>query len=176
MVEDVVRTLGYTTLGSRLKRIGERLQAQTQELSAEYAGTDLPTPHNPVLAALDRNGPLSVGDMARALGQSQPGVTRMINRMKDEDLVETVADERDRRVSKIALTEKGERLVEQLKTTLWPAIRAAVESACSDLHGPFLDQLAQLEDTLTERPLRERAEISPRRNRAGSGETEEDTQ
>ena len=30
MVEDVVRALGYLTLGTRMKRIGERLQADTQ--------------------------------------------------------------------------------------------------------------------------------------------------
>ena len=32
MTQDVVRELGFLTLGSRLKRMGERLQAQTQEL------------------------------------------------------------------------------------------------------------------------------------------------
>ena len=40
MVEDVVRELGYLTLGSRLKRIGERLQAQAQVL-LEEAGISL---------------------------------------------------------------------------------------------------------------------------------------
>lgn len=153
MVEDVVRALGYATLGSRLKRIGEKLQAQTQELTVDLAGTDLPTPHNPVLAALDLNGPLSIGDLTKALGQSQPGVTRMVNRMKSDGLVEARSDEKDGRVSRISLTQEGERLVAHLKATLWPAAFLAVQDACAGLEGPLLDQLAQLEDALSDRPL-----------------------
>ncbi|WP_428642375.1 MarR family winged helix-turn-helix transcriptional regulator [Roseibium sp.] len=156
MVEDVVASLGYATLGSRLKRIGEKLQAQTQELTAGLAGTDLPTPHNPVLAALDLNGPLSIGDLARALGQSQPGVTRMVNRMKTAGLVEAEQGTIDRRVSTIALTDEGLRLVAHLKKTLWPAVSLAVEDACLGLDGPLLDQLARLETALSERTLKDR--------------------
>ncbi|MGO7161526.1 transcriptional regulator, partial [Rhizobium johnstonii] len=35
MVEDVVRTLGFLCMGSRLRRIGERLQADTQQVIDE---------------------------------------------------------------------------------------------------------------------------------------------
>ncbi|WP_422375222.1 MarR family winged helix-turn-helix transcriptional regulator [Roseibium sp.] len=153
MTEDVVRVLGYATLGSRLKRIGEKLQMQTQELASELAGTSLPTPHNPVLAALDRQGSLSIGELAKALGQSQPGVTRMINKMKADGLVRAVPLKEDRRVSRIALTENGEQLVLHLKATLWPAVSIAVAQACVDLDGPLLQQLDQLEKALDRKPL-----------------------
>ncbi|KZM51470.1 MarR family transcriptional regulator [Labrenzia sp. OB1] len=161
MVEDVVRSLGYATLGSRLKRIGEKLQAQTQELTEVLAGTDLPTPHNPVLAALDLHGPLSIGDLTRALGQSQPGVTRMVNRMKSDGLVEARPDEKDGRVSRISLTDAGTRLVAHLQSTLWPAAFIAVQDACAALEGPLLDQLAQLEDALADKPLSRRKPDEP---------------
>lgn len=161
MVEDVVRTLGYATLGSRLKRIGEKLQAQTQELTLELAGTDLPTPHNPVLAALDRHGPLSIGDLARALGQSQPGVTRMVNRMKADGLVTALPGRKDKRVSTIALTDKGTSLVRLLQSTLWPAVFLAVRDACSGLDGSFLEQITQLEDALSEQSLTQRGTDAP---------------
>ncbi|WP_299811414.1 MarR family transcriptional regulator [uncultured Roseibium sp.] len=161
MVEDVVRALGYATLGSRLKRIGEKLQAETQELTVDLAGTDLPTPHNPVMAALDIHGPLSIGDLTKALGQSQPGVTRMVNRMKSDGLVEAQSDDKDGRVSRISLTQEGERLVAHLKATLWPAAFLAVQDACAGLEGPLLDQLAQLEDALADRPLSRRKPDEP---------------
>ncbi|MEM9629958.1 MAG: MarR family transcriptional regulator [Pseudomonadota bacterium] len=161
MVEDVVRSLGYGTLGSRLKRIGEKLQAQTQEVAAELTGTDLPTPHYPVLAALDRSGPMSIGDLARALGQTQPGVTRMINKMKTAGLVKAMQDDNDKRISKIALTDDGKNKAGYFKQALWPNILLAVEDACSDLDGSFLDQLAQLEDALTSAPLMTRLPEHP---------------
>jgi len=161
LTEDVVRALGYATLGSRLKRIGEKLQAQTQDLAAEVGGSGLPVPHNPVLAALDRDGPLSIGELAKALGQSQPGVTRMIKQMKADGLVEARPSPGDRRVSTIALTEAGERLVAHLKTTLWPATVVAVADICEGLEGDLLDQLDRLEDALSERPLSTRHTRQP---------------
>ena len=156
MVEDVVRVLGYGTLGSRLKRIGEKLQAQTQDIGVHLAGAELPASHNPVLAALDRNGPLSIGHIAEALGQSQPGVTRMVNNLKASGLVEGRTDETDRRINRIALTVKGEALVSHLRETLWPQIMFAVRDACSELEGPLLRQLSQLEDALEDMPLKKR--------------------
>ena len=53
MIIDIVRELGHLTLGTRLKRLGERLQAQTQVLLAA-ADIGLPASHCPLLAALDR--------------------------------------------------------------------------------------------------------------------------
>ncbi len=153
MVEDVVRALGFAALGSRLKRIGELLQAQTQDLAAEFGGARLPSPHHPVLAALDRCGPLTVGELARALGQSQPGVTRMINKLKVNGFVEARSVAGDKRLSRLSLTENGAALVAHLKTTLWPAAHLAVEDACTGLSGPLQEQLAQLEDALADRPL-----------------------
>ncbi|MCV0427316.1 MAG: MarR family transcriptional regulator [Roseibium sp.] len=161
MVEDVVRTLGYATLGSRLKRIGEKLQSQTQELASRMGATDLPASHHPVLASLDRHGPLSIGELAKALGQSQPGVTRMANKMKTDGLVETLSDGRDKRVNQIALTEKGRTYVDLLKQTLWPATAFLVQGACEELSGPLLTQLAQLEDALADQPLSKRLPNTP---------------
>lgn len=156
MVEDIVRTLGYATLGSRLKRIGEKLQSQTQELAISLVGEDLPTPYNPVLAALDLHGPMSIGDLAKSLGQSQPGITRMIKKMKSAGLVEPRPDQTDKRVSTIELTADGSKLVEKLKKQHWPAVTLAVEDACRELHGSFLEQLSQLEQTLSELALADR--------------------
>ncbi|ADZ69720.1 MarR family winged helix-turn-helix transcriptional regulator [Polymorphum gilvum] len=167
MVEDVVRRLGHATLGSRLKRIGERLQADTQELTARLAESDLPVAHNPVLAALDRNGPMSIGDLAQALGQSQPGITRMVGKMKAAGLVETRTDATDRRVSTVRLTTRGEALTTHLKEVLWPAVEAAVADACEGLSGTLLEQLDQLEDRLAEKPLGRRVRIRVKARQAG---------
>lgn len=156
MIEDVVRSLGYGTLGSRLKRIGEKLQSQTQEISNEVTKAELSASLNPVLATLDRNGSLSIGHLAEALGQSQPGVTRMVNKLKAAGLVESQPDEKDRRVNRIALTDRGVALVWHLQQTLWPKVMLAVKDACAGLEGSLLQQLSQLEDALNEQPLRKR--------------------
>ena len=42
------------------------------------------------------------------------------------------------------------------KRDVWPKVEAAVADLCRDLEGPLLDQLARIEDGLSERPLNQR--------------------
>ena len=157
MIEDVVKELGYLALGTRLKRLGERLQAQTQIL-LEDAGISLPTSHFPVLAALERLGPLSVGELTEAMGVSQPGVTRLVDKLESEGLVQSRQLAGDRRVRTIALTKSGQKLVARSKPAIWPVIEASVADACAGPAHLLLQQLAALEDALAAAPLNVRAE------------------
>jgi DNA-binding MarR family transcriptional regulator len=164
MVEDVVKELGYLALGTRLKRLGERLQTQTQVL-LEHAEVDLPASHFPVLAALERLGALSVGELTAAVGMSQPGVTRLLDRLEAEGLVRSTQSADDRRVRTIALTKSGRDLISRVKRTAWPMIEGAVADACAGPDQPLLALLAALEEALAAAPLNIRAE----RLRSGEG-------
>ena len=152
VIEDVVRELGHLSLGTRLKRIGETLQAQTQAVLAAH-GFEQPAAWFPLLAALDRLGPLSVGELSQAVGVTQPVVTRSLKGLEDDGLVESEASEADRRVRRIPLSRKGRALVERSQRDAWPAIEAAVAEACAGLEGDLLRQLAMLEDALVDKPL-----------------------
>src|SRR3981081_656071 len=164
MIEDVVKKLGYLTLGTRLKRLGERLQGQKQGL-IEDADVDLPASHFPVLVALERGGPMNVGELTEAVGISQPGVTRMLDKLEAEGLVRSTQLVDDRRVRTIALPRSGRHLISRSKRTAWPMIEAAVADACSGPAQPLLTVLAALETALAAAPLGSRAE----RLRAGEG-------
>ena len=157
MVEDVVKELGHLSLGTRLKRIGETLQAQTQTVLAVH-GFDQPAAHFPLLAALDRLGPLSVGDLSQAVGVSQPVVTRSLRGLEDGGLVQSQTGPDDRRVRRVGLSRKGRGLVQRAQREAWPAIEAAVAQACAGLKGDLLNQLATLEDALVHKPLLQRAQ------------------
>jgi DNA-binding MarR family transcriptional regulator len=155
-MEDVVKSLGYLALGTRLKRLGERLQAQTQAVLGQ-AELDLPSGHFPVLAALDRLGNLNVGELTEALGVSQPGVTRLLDKLQAEGLVQSAQSEDDRRVRTIELTKAGRQLVLRAKRTVWPKIEAAVADACAGPAETLLPALAALEEALAAMPLSARA-------------------
>jgi DNA-binding MarR family transcriptional regulator len=155
-MEDVVRELGYLCLGSRLKRIGERLQADVNRLS-ERAGLGVQAGQYPLLAAIDRNGPLTVGDLVDALGVSQPGVTRSVLRLVEMGLLEIERADEDRRQKTVALTEAGRRVVERSKEEIWRHVEAAVVELCGDLSGSLLDQLDAMEDRLGQTSLDRRA-------------------
>lgn len=156
MVEDVVRALGYLTLGTRMKRLGERLQAQSQAL-LDDTDIGVPSAQFPALAALDRLGPLSIGDLTQALGVSQPGVTRTVGKLAAAGYVTLRQDPTDRRISVVGLTDAGRDLFEHSRRSVWPLVEAAVAEACARTSGPFLAQVAALEDALGETSLGQRA-------------------
>jgi DNA-binding MarR family transcriptional regulator len=156
MTEDVVRSLGYLALGTRFRRIGERLQADTQRMLDEL-GAPLQSSHHPFLAALDQLGPLTVGELAEAVGITQPGATRSVGQMATLGLVEASAAPGDRRRRIVSLTDRGRQLVHAARMTVWPRVERAVADLCNALDGPLLHQLAAIEDGLAERPLYRRA-------------------
>jgi DNA-binding MarR family transcriptional regulator len=155
MTEDIVRSLGYLPLGSRFRRIGERLQADTQRILDEI-GQPLQASHHPFLAALDRLGPLTIGELAEAVGITQPGVTRSIRQLTDLGFVRSRLAPDDQRRRIVSLTDAGQAAVDRAKTTVWPRVERAVADLCDGLEGSLLDQLAALEDSLAERPLHRR--------------------
>jgi len=155
MVQDVVRALGYLMLGTRMKRIGERLQASTQKVIDGFA-VPVQAGQWPFLAALDTLGAVTVGELAEAIGITQPGATRTVAQLVRQGLVnvEQAADDQRRRI--VSLSKEGRRLVAAAKLDIWPSVSDAVADLCDPLDGPLLQQLAALEDGLAAIPLTRR--------------------
>jgi DNA-binding MarR family transcriptional regulator len=156
LTEDVIEKFGFVMLGSRLKRLGERLQSDTQRLFEETGLTILPAQFV-FLAAVDRLGPVAIGELAQALGVAQPGVTRTVAQLAETGLLEVRQPDEDQRRRVVALSQEGRRLVALAKRELWPRVEAAVRDLCGDLAGPLLEQLATMEARLAEKPLGRRA-------------------
>jgi DNA-binding MarR family transcriptional regulator len=53
-----------------MRRIGEMLQAEVQQLM-ELRSVPIQANQYPLLTSLDKNGPLTIGELADALGVSQ---------------------------------------------------------------------------------------------------------
>lgn len=156
MIEDFVRLSGHLSLGTRFKRIGERLQSDVNRL-LQSEGIDVPAPFFPALTAIQHAGSLTVGELADAMGVAQPGVTRNLAQMEKMELVKSARGKTDRRQRTITLTAKGNQLVNLSQQDLWPRVRQAVAGLCAGLEGPLLSQLDQMEDELKRLPLDRRA-------------------
>jgi DNA-binding MarR family transcriptional regulator len=155
MTRDIVRDFGFLCLGSRFRRIGERLQADTQEIIADF-GLAIQAGQYPFLAAIDRAGPLTIGELAEAVGITQPGATRTLGQLIEAGLVEAHPSREDQRRKLVSLTEDGQALVDMSRQRVWPRIEAAVRDLCGDLSGPLLDQLGAMEDGLAAAALARR--------------------
>ena len=156
MREDLVSRRGHLFLGTRLKRIGDRMQADVARI-VEAAGLPIQPAQYPLLAALDQFGPMTIGELVEAVGGSQPGVTRSIARLVETGLVEARRDGRDQRQKTIVLTAAGRDAVDRSKREIWPRIEAAVVELCAGMSGPLLDQLGAVEAALDKAPLDQRA-------------------
>lgn len=154
-VDDVALTRPYLFLGSRLKRLAERMQNDVNRV-AERAGIAVLPGQNPVLASLE-DGPRPIGDIARVLGLSQPAATRAVGRLAASGLVAIAGNADDRRQRRVSLSPAGRALLERSRREIWPLVEAAVRETVGDLTGPLLDQIARIEARLAERPLSERA-------------------
>lgn len=156
MIEDVVRASGFLTLGSRLRRIGERMQADTQQI-IEEAGLGIQAGQYPFLAAIDRAGPLTIGELAQSVGITQPGATRTVGQLLELGFVDIKLAANDHRRRFVSLTARGKEIIDYSRTEVWPRVAAAVADLCDGLDGPILDQLAAIEDGLAAVPLVRRA-------------------
>jgi DNA-binding MarR family transcriptional regulator len=156
MPRDVIREYGYLTLGSRLKRIGEHMQADAARFMRDEAGIDMPLNVPPLLETLYREEALTVGELASVLALAQPGVTRTLNQLQADGLVETAKTDGDQRRRIVRLSDEGRALVERARR-YWPSVEAAVSEMCSAFEGDLLRQIDRLEDELDRLPLNRRA-------------------
>ena len=168
MAGDLLKERGYLFLGSRLKRLAERMQSEVVHVG-ERAGLPIQPSQYPLLATLDRYGPQTIGELTEAMELSQPTVTRSVSRLIEMGLVEVGRLHRDQRHKTISLTPAGQSAMAASKALVWPRIEAAVSKMLAPLSGSFLDQIAAIEAMLAERPLDQRAFDQETRDKADAG-------
>jgi DNA-binding MarR family transcriptional regulator len=156
MPPDLVAELGYQFLGSRLKRLAERLQADAVKVHRAM-GIDAQPAELALLGAIDRFGPMTISGAVECLGVSQPAITRTAATLVARGALVAENGEDDQRQRTLRLSRQGHALVSKAKKRAWPLIEHAVSSMCTPLEGNLLEQLAGLERQLSERSLETRA-------------------
>ena len=106
-VESAVEAVLYETvrLFHRLRVVMEELHHQG-ELSSGKSG---------ILKSLDRHGPQTVPQMARARPVSRQYIQTLVNPLLKENLVELLENPAHKKSSLVALTERGEKLVRRMR-------------------------------------------------------------
>lgn len=150
MATDILREHGPVFLGSRLKRLGERMQAGAARILAD-AGLPVQPAHMPLLTALDEQ-PLTIGQLVQAVGVSQPGVTRAIGQLVELGLVQSQQGD-DQRQRTASLTPAGMSAIRRAKLHVWPRVESAVEALLGGESDGFLTQLTDVESALAANPL-----------------------
>ncbi|MCW4460117.1 bifunctional helix-turn-helix transcriptional regulator/GNAT family N-acetyltransferase [Sphingomonas sp. BT-65] len=147
---DLMQQMGAVFLGSRLKRLGERMQAGAARITAD-AGLPVQPSHMAFLAALDGQA-MTIGQLVQAVGVSQPGVTRSVGQLVELGLAQSDLGE-DQRQRTISLTPAGTAVLARAKLYVWPQVEEAVHALFGGRADSFVDQITELEAALEATPI-----------------------
>ncbi len=104
---------GPLALGSRLRRLSERLSEDAASIYKRYE-TDLKPKWFPVFYVLSRHGAMSITNLATEIGHSHPSVSKMVSEMLHSGLVRHQQDPLDGRKNLVCLSPKGLTLTETI--------------------------------------------------------------
>ena len=104
--------LPISELAAHLRIVVMRLQ---RRLRAE-AGDELSPTLVAALVSIERHGPITLGRLAELERVTPPSITRVVAALERDGLVLREADEHDGRVSRVAVTPAGERLLQASRT------------------------------------------------------------
>jgi DNA-binding MarR family transcriptional regulator len=124
------------------------LYTESRRITKELARrAELTGPQLTVVKMLETVGDLSLSDLSDRIRAQNSTVTGIIDRMEREGLVTRARSTEDRRVVKIRLTEKGERIAREIPVEPMEIFR----SALSSMSGPEMRELLRLLTKLAKR-------------------------
>jgi DNA-binding MarR family transcriptional regulator/GNAT superfamily N-acetyltransferase len=148
---DIVQQLGYLALGSRLKRASDLIMKEGA-LIYQANGITFDPKWFPIVYLLAQESPLGITHIAKILGYSHPAVILIVKELEANGLVETIANEADKRTKQIALTVKAMELVEKM-APVWEDIREAIHQMVKSHSNNVLLALGELEKSLRSESL-----------------------
>lgn len=95
------------------------------------------------LAALDRHGALTLGEVSQYLLVSNGNVTQLRTRLSEDGLIEAEQDQNDRRVQRVRLTARGQGVFSKMAK----AHAACVDRLLGDLARTDKQELTRLLDS-----------------------------
>jgi DNA-binding MarR family transcriptional regulator len=116
-------------------------------MAAQSTGSTTPASVWRTLSILTTDGPMRVGDLARASRVSQPSMTKVQQHLVEQELVYRIADVDDSRAWLIAITPKGMQALDGWKAQL----AQAMSPMFSDLTTDEIQILEQAVGILQER-------------------------
>lgn len=151
---DLVAAYGSAGVGARLRRLSERIDREARAVY-KHVGVDFEQRWVGVLILLIERQAVTVGELAEALGITQPSVSQTLRSLQAAKLVSARTDPRDPRRRIQSLTEAGLRLVEKARP-VWEALMEAAQDL--DREGiDIVTPLARVERELDKKSLYQRA-------------------
>ncbi|HAQ19030.1 MAG TPA: hypothetical protein DCR40_07340 [Prolixibacteraceae bacterium] len=156
MSDNYYEKLGQLILGSRLRKLSERLML---EMGNIYKNRNIEFEPGwfHIMYLLSENEKMSITQISDMLQVSHPSVIQVVGILEKNDIVKISLDPTDKRKRMIELSDNGTRLLMQIKP-VWSKIDQMMAEFLSE--GEFsrniLNAITEIEKNLDARPLAER--------------------
>lgn len=147
---------GELIFGTRLKRISDRFLL---DVSQVYKKLEIPFEVSwfPLFYLLHHKNGLSVTEIARELHITHSAVSQLVTNLEKKNLVMFIDDKNDRRKRIIGFTEKGHKMMHELKP-VWKSMKESMRFLLNKKENSarLLKALDEIEETLEKQSLCER--------------------
>ncbi|RFS14700.1 bifunctional helix-turn-helix transcriptional regulator/GNAT family N-acetyltransferase [Emticicia sp. C21] len=140
---DLISDLGALALGSRLKRLSDRMMKSVSEIYRN-SGVDFESKWFPLFYLLSKEGEKGIMEIAEILNISHPGVIQIAKEMEKEGWIVSEKSGRDARKRHLKLTERAWDALPQLEE-MWVSFRANNEKIIKGSQQNILLALEEFE-------------------------------
>ena len=134
------------------QQLAQRLSVATTRLSRMLRQQDrgeLTLTYRAALATIERNGPITLGDLAEVEHIAPPTVTKMVHSLHERGLIVRAVDPDDRRVTRVSISASGAALLaaDRKRRTEWLAGQVrGLDAADRERLAAAIDVLEALTD------------------------------
>lgn len=151
---DFLKDLGALALGSRFRRLTDRLAQDVAQIYREL-DIDFEPRWFPVYYLLHQQAPMGVVDIARMLGVSHPAINQIAGEMIQRGLLQAVRDDNDKRKRLLSLTDEGLRLQPALRE-IWEGVYRSVHNVLEESDSQLIREIDRFEQALAASSLHQR--------------------
>lgn len=106
--------------------------------------------HFQIMAVLKEQGTLPISEIGKKLLISTPNMTKLLNKLIDEEMVERIPDKKDRRIINIELTQKGHKYLDEKFKHAQNALKVRLSTLSDSQLIKLGTSLENLKDVLME--------------------------
>lgn len=151
---DFYHRAGKLALGSRLRRLSERLSEDAVHIYGLY-GVPLDPKWFPVFYILSEQEEVSITEIAQAIGHSHPSVSQIVKEMKAAGFVVSGKSAVDARVNVVKLSDQGRQILPKVETQ-YQDVTQAVEELLSEAQNDLWKAIEEIEFLLNNSSFLER--------------------
>jgi DNA-binding MarR family transcriptional regulator len=137
----VTTTKTSSELAARLRLVVTRLSRQLRQ----RAEIGISPTQMSALAAIERHGSMTLGELAAHERVQPPSITAVVSRLEDQGLVERRPDPGDRRVARVEVTRDGHKLVARSRSRKDAELDRRLGALTDDERATLADATAILE-------------------------------